>query len=243
MRVKQRSINKLELVMVSIGILIFLCVFRTHVLAKTSEDTKEIKESNNQLEIRWEAGLLSVKLKEAPIKEILQEISRLTGFELIIPQDTSKHISTSFSHLSLGKGLGVIMDKAGLNFITIYEGKEDYQEQPQSRTSKVIVLDSSDGNVTKTGPYKKPARPTSTRVRKKHDPQPHGNPLISQKTSIKSTPKTFRSKKGQTPPSGIFEGSQGDLDNYLVDLVNEERLSHDEYQMILEKIESKWKSQ
>jgi hypothetical protein len=228
----------LLLATMAIALLIYPGILIPRALAKTIQDTKGPQKPAKESEIRWEDGILSVAIKDAPVKEVLQEISRKAGFELITLGDFNQHIAISFSRPSLEKGLGVIMDVAELNFITILGPNDTSLDQAWPRIKKLIVIASGGGAVDNAtiGRHSTLERQPMLVGREKPEPGPQRRQPVPQRSKTNPTPRTHWPQASDASSRGIFEGSGEDLDDYLAELVSEERLSADEYQMIQENI-------
>jgi len=68
--------------------------------------------------IHFDRGRLTVKLWQAPIKMVLEEIGRRTGIEIVILGSLSQNISVEFEDLPLEEGVQRLLKNYGLGLVT-----------------------------------------------------------------------------------------------------------------------------
>jgi hypothetical protein len=77
--------------------------------AFTAEQTvptaQRARGGNQAMLIHFDRGRLTVKLREAPIKTVLEEIGRRAGIEIAFPGSLTENISMEFDNLPLEEGL------------------------------------------------------------------------------------------------------------------------------------------
>jgi|GEM_PF-7077518 type II secretory pathway component GspD/PulD (secretin) len=79
-------------------------------------------EAPGQQEILYADGLLSVELREAPLRDVLQEVARQAGLSLRLSRSVGQRtLSTSFKDLPLQQALKRLLHLAGQrNYLMLY---------------------------------------------------------------------------------------------------------------------------
>jgi len=94
-------------------------------------------------------GLISLQAREADLKEVLAEISKITGVEIVFDRHLAKRISVSFFNKPLDEALKRIAQNRGIVFAQ-EPGKEDW------RIMRVVVLPGSAGPEKKRTGHERP---------------------------------------------------------------------------------------
>ncbi len=93
-------------------------------------DIPASESANNiaQIDVRIDSGLLSLHSRDAPLAEVLAEISRQAGIELVVEVELGYPVSKSFSNEPLARALQRLL--SGTNYIMIYGPSEDTVSPP-----------------------------------------------------------------------------------------------------------------
>lgn len=98
-----------------------LLIFVFSVLHLTTANSSPYSESNRQkIRISYEENLLSIRVKDADLKEVLFELASKTNIQLKLPLSIDKKITINKSGISLGEGLEYILKN--LNHIIFFSG-------------------------------------------------------------------------------------------------------------------------
>jgi hypothetical protein len=90
-------------------------------------------------QFKWEDERLSGALKNVPVKDLLEELSRKEGFQLDIVGDLNQKVDISFDHLTLEQSIKKIIRLTNLNYIMILDGEGVSEEKGRHRLEKLIV--------------------------------------------------------------------------------------------------------
>ena len=185
-------------------------------------------------QLKWEDERLTGELKNVPVKDLLEELSRKEGFQLEIVGDLDQKLDISFDHLTLEQSIKKIMRLTNLSHVMILDVEGQSEDKALYRLSKLIVCQKGkkarSSRTHRTPPArqkrsveKKPA-PDDEEEAISSPPEPSGEP----RERPKATP-----RKSEVE----FEGSPEDLKGYVEEMSREGRISPEEYEMILEQME------
>jgi type II secretory pathway component GspD/PulD (secretin) len=76
------------------------------------------REGQQAIFIHFERGRLTVALREAPIKAVLEEIGHRTGIEIVFLDSIRQNISLEFENLPLEEGVRRLLKNYGLSLVT-----------------------------------------------------------------------------------------------------------------------------
>lgn len=110
MRVKaflssQRLGNLIRRVIIGPLIVFVLMADQAFTADQTVPTAQRDRGDNQAMLIRFDRDRLAVKLREAPIKTVLEEIGRRAGIKIALPGSLTENISIEFDYLPLEQGL------------------------------------------------------------------------------------------------------------------------------------------
>jgi hypothetical protein len=129
------------------------------------------------MRIQVDRDRLTVQLKEAPLKAVLEEIGRRAGVKMIIQAPLTRTISTEFRDLPLEQCLERLLRDCGVVLITGYKGT----------TLEQVVVVSNDASVP-PDQRQGPSSPISAREPEETPPDPPARTLaaLAERKAIKS---------------------------------------------------------
>jgi hypothetical protein len=104
--------------------------------------------------VRAKDNLLTVKLRDVPLEEVLTEIANQTGIQITFYGQAGKNLSADFSDIPLDKGLSRLT--RGSDHIFIYRGEGAKGSGPEIR--EVIIRCKAGGRPLVIGPQEQPTR-------------------------------------------------------------------------------------
>lgn len=110
-------------------IYIFLLIAGEAVSADQINPVAQMNRDEEQaIFIRYDDGRLQVRLWDAPLNRVLNEIEHRTGIEVVILCQTGQKISMEFENLSMVDGLRRILKGYGWSFVTAGEDNNALQK-------------------------------------------------------------------------------------------------------------------
>ena len=90
-----------------------------------SRDIRASESADNgaQIDVSIDSGLLSLRSRDAPLADVLTEISRQAGIELVMEDELGYPVSESFSNEPLTRALQRLL--GGTNYMMVYGSSED----------------------------------------------------------------------------------------------------------------------
>ncbi len=93
-----------------------------------------------QIDVRIDSGLLSLHSRDAPLAEVLAEISRQAGIELVVEVELGYPVSKSFSNEPLARALQRLL--SGTNYIMVYGPSGDAVSPPYPVALRIYGISS-----------------------------------------------------------------------------------------------------
>jgi hypothetical protein len=144
------SLNKIRLLFIAVFCLFISPLLPVPVFAETASSTPV-------MEITFNDDLISAKLVDAPLIEVLQQIRREFGFKAHFHGDLTEKITLSFKDLPLDKCLQQLT--AGHSLSVVSEATSGLEQNESRQIAEVWVLSrSTTSTAVKTSPP--PARPS-----------------------------------------------------------------------------------
>jgi hypothetical protein len=107
---------------VIIGLLTIFLLLADHAFAADQPaPTMQGNIEGQAIFIHFDRGRLTVVLREAPIKNVLEEIGRRTGIEIVFLDSIRQNISMEFEDLPLEEGVQRLLKDYGLGLVTAGE--------------------------------------------------------------------------------------------------------------------------
>ena len=184
-------------------------------------------------QLKWEDERLTGELRNVPVKDLLEELSRKEGFQLEIVGDLDQKVDISFDYLTLEQSIKKIMRLANLSHVMILDVEGQPEDKALYRLNKLIVCQKGKKARTSRAHRTPPVR-KKRRVERKTAPDDQEEAISSSPEpsgSHKQRPKTIPRKSEVE-----FQGSPEDLKGYVEEMSQEGRISLEEYKMILEKM-------
>jgi len=186
-------------------------------------------------QLKWEDERLSGGLKNVPVKDLLEELSRKKDFQLEIVGDLNLKLDLSFDHLTLEQSIKKIMRLSNLSYVMILDVERQSEDKELYRLNKLIVCQKGKKDRS-SRTHRTPPVLQKRRVEKKPSPDDDEEEAISSPPKPSGAPR--QSPKATPRKSEVeFEGSPEDLRSYVEEMSREGLISLEEYKMILEKME------
>jgi hypothetical protein len=205
----------------------------------------------------WKEKHLDGDLRNVSVEAILQKMSAIVGFELIMKGNASRTVDISFNHLTLDQCIKKLMRLANCNYAIVWDSQES------SSITKLIVYpsDSSCGvGRSPGGHYRSPRVPAHSGSRNNYRvlPRPPLSPEIggeepvdepeevltqeheeglAQEGGQESTRQDRRQPVPDNEEADHFEGSKEDLRNFVEKMADENQLDPEEYERIRREME------
>ena len=185
-------------------------------------------------QLKWEDERLTGGLKNVPVKDLLEELSRKKDFQLEIVGDLNLKLDLFFDHLTLEQSIKKIMRLSNLSYVMILDVEGQSEDKALYRLNKLIVCQ-KDKSAQSSRTHRTRPVPQQRRIEK--EPPPNEKEEAISQSLEPSTEHRQRQKKASKKSEIEFEGSQEDLRSYVEEMSREGLISLEEYKMILEKME------
>ena len=185
-------------------------------------------------QLKWEDERLTGGLKNVPVKDLLEELSRKENFQLEIIGDLNLKLDLFFDHLTLEQSIKKIMRLSNLSYVMILDVEGQSEDKALYRLNKLIVCQ-KDKSAQSSRTHRTRPVPQQRRIEK--EPPPNEKEEAISQSLEPSTEHRQRQKKASKKSEIEFEGSQEDLRSYVEEMSREGLISLEEYKMILEKME------
>ena len=185
-------------------------------------------------QLKWEDERLTGGLKNVPVKDLLEELSRKENFQLEIVGDLNLKLDLFFDHLTLEQSIKKIMRLSNLSYVMILDVEGQSEDKALYRLNKLIVCQ-KDKSAQSSRTHRTRPVPQQRRIEK--EPPPNEKEEAISQSLEPSTEHRQRQKKASKKSEIEFEGSQEDLRSYVEEMSREGLISLEEYKMILEKME------
>ena len=184
-------------------------------------------------QLKWEDERLSGGLKNVPVKDLLEELSRKKDFQLEIVGDLNLKLDLFFDHLTLEQSIKKIMRLSNLSYVMILDVEGQSEDKALYRLSKLIVCQ-KDKSAQSLRTHRTRPLPQKRRLEKKPSPDEEEKETISPPPE---PPAISRERPKYRKSEVEFEGSPEDLRSYVEEMSREGLINSEEYKMILEKME------
>ena len=185
-------------------------------------------------QLKWENERLSGGLKNVPIKDLLEELSRKENFQLEIVGDLNLKLDLFFDHLTLEQSIKKIMRLSNLSYVMILDVEGQSEDKALYRLNKLIVCQ-KDKSAQSSRTHRTRPVPQKRRLEKKPSPDEEEKETISQPPEPPAISRE-RPKAIYRKSEVEFEGSPEDLRSYVEEMSREGLINSEEYKMILEKM-------
>ncbi len=175
--------------------------------------------------VTFDGQKLAGRLNNFPLQDFLQELAFRAHFEIQTESTLNQAISIDFTGQSLIEGIRDTMRRAGLSYVLI----QTQPEGPDFPTIQTLLIFDSPGAPS----------PAKIDTQTEDEPSELTDPFAPQEVGPRLPPAAPGSDKLEpNSTAGIeFEGSRKDLEDFVKSLAEDESLSKDEYEMIMQKIQ------
>jgi hypothetical protein len=111
----------MKTVIVGLLTILLLLADQTFAADQPAPTMQGDREGNQAIFIQVDRDRLTVRLWEAPIRAVLEEIGRRTGIEIVFLDSITQNISLEFEDLSLEEGMRRLLKNYGLGLVTAGE--------------------------------------------------------------------------------------------------------------------------
>jgi hypothetical protein len=186
--------------------------------------------------VKWENNLITGKLRNVPVKGLLEELLRQEGFDWEVIGNLKDTISVSFNHLTINESIRKILRLSRFNYALIVDEPEPH-ESNSSNLIKELTIYQNDQVVRFSRTAKQLPAQKKKKIKKAPNP---GNKKAT--AALPSKPPAEKPKKSQTLPSGLTTEEISSLNKemkaFADEMLAEKKITAEEYKELIEELEA-----
>jgi hypothetical protein len=175
-------------------------------------------------------SMLTGRLEQVSIKDLLLELSSKAGFELQTVGPLDQLISISFRDRPLIEGLRDMMRLAGVSFVIIQSTPGEINTQDRVSPIQTLLVFDTRGSPPSSG--QRPEQEGSGSI------DLDGDAFSGQETELEygSQPFEANASESQAMAEAEFEGTRESLEDFVQSLATNQTITREDYELLMEEI-------